>query len=79
MVPPAANVLAYSVHQMTVWFKPRCKALYPRKQTITNKLRNEHVTFIYRLDRKKTLNFINLSTSVVTPSSHHCLSIYHGV
>lgn len=43
-VPPAANLLAYSVHQMTVWVKPRCQALTVSRETNNNKRRNAHVT-----------------------------------
>lgn len=41
MVPPAANVLAYSVHQMTVWVMPRCQAPTISKETNNNKQAEE--------------------------------------
>lgn len=62
MVPPAANVLAYpSVHQMTVWVRPRCQALTISKETNNNKQAKERGSYILARNIKKKLSFIDIS------------------
>lgn len=52
-VPPAVNVLAYSVHQMTVWVKPRSQALTITKETNNNKQAEEWTRDSYTSVRPK--------------------------
>lgn len=69
-VPAAVNVLAYSIHQMTVWVKPRCQALTISKETNNNKRAQEWTRDISVRQKKKNLSFSGLSTSTVTSLCH---------